>query len=240
MWLQSFIIKLEKEGFALSDHVICEEIVNENKLTIMRVRDQSEEEFYSESAQLAADNWSDYFFGEITFTIGDPYMLKDNERRRISLTKNSTPEIVNNVLLIPVDALIEGAEVSISIDDTQQSMEISIDEEMHYVNVPTVIINDTIMLPSDIISKLGFEIRWNPKAQQAILTRNFQTKRLILKSTSEVDLMNLRAITVIKGPDNLAVLQFDSLKKTQMAYERLSELEAIIWVEPDSYATLIK
>jgi len=225
----------------LSDLIICDDIVDGNVPTILRELDQSDEHFFSEVAKLAADNWSDGYFGEITFTVGDPYMLVDNVRRRISLANQATLVLVNNVLLIPAETLIEEIGGSILIDDTQQSVTISIDEEVKYVDASPVILNDSIMLPSDIISdKLGFEIKWKPEAQQVTLTRDFQTKRVVLRSSAEVDLMNMGATTVVKGPDQIAVLQFATIQKAKDAYERLSELESIVWVEPDSYVALIE
>ena len=229
----SFIIKWEKEGFHY--------IMDSNTPTILRVLDQSEEVFFSEVAQLATDTWSDCYFGEITLTIGDPYMLVDKSRQRIDSTNQISPVIINNVILIPVAALNKAIGGLISVNKAQQSITISIDGKLQYVDTSPVVINDNILLSLDIISdKLGFEVKWNPKTQQVTVTRSFQTKRLVLRTSSEVDLMNLGAINAIKGPNKIAVLQFATIQKAQKAYKQLSELEAVVWVEPDSYAALIE
>jgi len=226
------------------------ETKTENVPAILRVLDQSDEQFFSGVAQLATDNWDDGFFGVIVFTIGDPYMLVDGMQQGI----DASPVVIDSEVLIPVSALIEVTGGSILIGAARRNVtikydcviEMEIDSKIVYVdgklqyakNTP-VIIDDSVMLATDIISEaLNFEVDWNPIAQQVTLTRNFQTRRLILRASAEIDLMDLGAITIIKGLDNIAALQFATIKETRTAYEHLSALAAVVWVEPDYFVTL--
>jgi len=227
-------------------------VITEDKpTTILRVLDQSDDQFFGGVVQLAKDNWDDSYFGEIVFTINGFYMLVDGVQQRVDTIGEAMPVIIDNELMLPISALIEEAGGTILINDAQQSIIIDlervmelkfdsniiyIDGESHYVNIIPVIMNASVLLPADIISKVfGFEVDWNLDSQQVILTRNFQTRRLILRSHGEIDLTNLGAVVAIKGPDNIAALQFATIQKTLDIYGRLSELADVVWVEPDLY-----
>jgi len=223
----------------------------ENVPTVLRVRDESDEHFFSEVAQLVTDTWSDGFFGEIVFTIGDSCMMVDGTQQMVDSIGQASPVIVDNKVLLPVSALIERVGGVILIDAQQQNISIKydrvikmevdsyvvyVDGKMQNVETAPLILNDSALLAIDIISEiLGFEVDWNPATQRVTLTRDFQTKRLILRTSTEIELTKLGAKIAIKGPDNIVALQFATIGETQAAYKRLSELAAIVWVEPDLF-----
>jgi len=212
---------------------------------------QMDEGFFGDVAQLATDNWDDGYIGEIIFTIGNSYMLVDGEQHRVDSTGDASPVIIDNEILLPVTTLIEETGGSILIDDDQQSIIIDhnrvieleiddnimyIDGELQYVDTAPTLIDNSVMMSTDIISEeLGFEVEWNPTSQEVILTRDFQTQRLIMRLNAEIDLTNFGAITAIKDADNMAALQFNTIEQTQEAYELLSELAEVVWIEPDLY-----
>jgi len=214
---------------------------------------ESDDYFFSEAIQLVTENWDDGYIGEVVFTIGDPYMLVDGVKQIADSAGQASPVIIDHEILIPVYTLIEETGGSIVIDAEQQNIiieydsviemeidsnDIYIDGESQYVDTAPVIMNDSIMLSVDTISEqLGFEVDWDPATQQIKLTRDFQTKRLILRFSTQIDLTNLGAATAIKGPDNIAILQFTTIQETQEAYKRLSESPSIVWVEPDHYVS---
>jgi len=231
---------------------LMNELIKENRPTTkLQILDQSDEQFYGEVAQLARDNWSDGYIGKIVFTIDDLYMQVDGVKQRVDPKEQATPVIINNKVMLPVSALIKKTGGSILIDNAQQSITIEydrviemkfgsnviyIDSEQQFVNTVPVIMNDNVMLHTDIIADVfGFEVEWIPDAQQVILTRNFQTKRLILKSHEELDLTDLGAIVALKGLDNIAALQFATIQETIEVYARLSKLIEVVWVEPDFF-----
>ena len=59
----------------------------------------------------------------------------------------------------------------------------------------------------------------------------FSTARLIVKSSKKLDPLN--ALSVVKGYDDLWVLQFETVQDAKAAYEHYSEQSGIEYVEPD-------
>jgi len=208
--------------------------------------------FFNEASRLVADNWDDGFIGSIVFTIGSPYMLVDGVPVEIDPGTGTTPAVVDGRTLLPIRALVEEIGGSVSFEPTHQRVIIyddqmlelqigstimSVDGELEYIDVAPIIINGRTMLPLRAIAdNLGFdEPKWDSVTQQVTLTRSFQTRRLIVRTSFSMDFNQFNATDIIQGPDNITVLQFSTIHETYEAYGQLSVLDAVIWVEPDTY-----
>ncbi|MDR2570498.1 MAG: S8 family serine peptidase [Oscillospiraceae bacterium] len=241
--------------------------------------------FYIQSAQLIAENWSDDYFGSIVLEIGESSMMIDGEEKEID-SEGTTPIIVDNVIMLPVEALInelneepfwddmmldvtsEGdlntsvtqIETSIIINENEQkNFDIAItnddQENVHeeHINAeiiiekPEAIENDmnadseVIMLPLCVIAEnLNLEVNWDNSTGTITLTRDFQTKRIIVKANGNISFNGLGAEKIISGRDGIHVLQFDCIVIAQDAHNKLESMSSIIYVEPDVYVPLIE
>ena len=210
------------------------------------------EVFYQESARLVADNWSNGYIGNITLKVGDPVMAVDGMRKEIDPGRGTSPIIVQDRTLLPIRSLIEetggdinyeAAQGKVTVSDDGDRIEMKINSNMMVVNgeakiidVAPIIVNDRTMLPIRAVSEnLGYEVEWYNETQNIVLTKKFQTKRLIVKSNSGINLSNLGAEKILNGPDNVSVLQFASVQETQEAYNQLERLGNVNYVEPDLY-----
>jgi len=209
------------------------------------------EQFFAEAAQLIADTWCDGFFGEIVFVIGEPYMWVDGVQHEINPTRQVSPAMIDGEALIPLCVLVAETGGTISVDVIQERIVIEddylieleigadvmyIDGEVQYFDATPVIVNDSVLLPVDaIFEELGFEVDWEPGSEQVTLTRAFQMRRLLVRTEAEKDFSNLDTATILHGPDIMTVLQFETRQDAQDVHDWLSELEHVIWVEPDIY-----
>ena len=211
-----------------------------------------DELFFSEVSRLITDNWDDGFIESVVFTINDPYMVVDGVRSEIDPGVGTSPVIVGGRTLIPIRALVEeiGGSVSfepveqrIIIDDDQTiefqigSTAMYVDGDLLHIDAAPVIINNRTMMPLRAVTEnLGFELDWDPVTQEITLTRDFQTRRLIVSTTGTVDFYQLGATHIVRGgPDNVTVLQFNTIHEAQAAHDILYEHTNVYWVQPDMY-----
>ncbi|MCL2124803.1 MAG: S8 family serine peptidase [Oscillospiraceae bacterium] len=210
-------------------------------------------EFYSATTQLVVDNWSDDYIGSINLEIGSPYMTVDGVTQEIDPGQKTAPVIVDGRTLLPVRVLVEeiGGEIEyeptqkqVTIGFEESSIEMQIDSHIYYVNdepsymdVAPVIIGGRTMLPIRAVTEnLGFEVEWEAATKSITLTREFQTKRLIVKVADTGGLFYAYgASDVISGPNNIKVLQYDTVGEAQYAFDSLDNASNVVYVEPDYY-----
>lgn len=214
------------------------------------------EQFFDEAAQLIADTWCDGFFGEIVFVIGEPYMWVDGVQYEIDPMGQVSPFVVDSEVLIPLCVLVEETGGTISFDMFQESIMIEddyiieielqnnvtyFDREAQYWEATPMIENDIVMLSANdaIFEELGFEVNWEPSTEQVILTRDFQTRRLIVRTVTEKDFTNLGATAILNGRNNVTFLQFETRQEAQKVHDWLSEHENVVWVEPDIFIPFV-
>jgi len=215
-----------------------------------RTSSPESEQFFAETAQLVADTWCDGFFGEIVFVIGEPYMWVDGVQQEIGL--GATPVIIDEEILVPICVLVEetGGTILVDMDEARIAIEddhliemeldadaVYIDGEAQYVDLAPVIVEDNVMISVDdvIFEELGFEVDWEPGAEQVTLTRDFQTRRLVVRTVAAKDFSALGATTILRGSEHRTILQFETRQEAQDAYDWLSGKEHVIWVEPDIF-----
>jgi len=211
-----------------------------------------DDSFFREVSRLVTNNWDDGFIDSIVFTIDNPYMVVDGVRSEIDPGMGTRPTIVDDRTMIPIRALVEQIGGSLSFEPTQQmvtidsvqtielqigSMTISVDGVLQHIDASPVIINDRTMLPLRAVAEnLDFELDWNPDTQEITLTRDFQTRRLIARTTGAVDFTQLGATDIISGgPNNVTVLQFATIHEARAAHDILQEHSNVYWVQPDFY-----
>ena len=214
-------------------------------------RQQQYELFTGEVMRLAANDRRDCFVGNMTFTIGDPVMTVDGREKEIYPGMKAGPMIIEGNVMFPIRAIIEevcgeyfwdASRQRISIKNDGQVIDLqigsdtmSIDGELIHIGTAPAVINDTAMLPGEAIEKLGFEVNWDAEAQQAVLTRNFQTKRLIVTTSAEMDFSSLGAIEIVNGPDNLTILQFATIREAKVVQKQLEGKQNVVLAVPGLY-----
>jgi len=210
------------------------------------------ESFYSQSAQLIAENWSDDYFENMVLEIGEPTIMIDGIEKEID-SDGTVPIIIDNTIMLPVEAIINelGEEPfwdelfhdSIFVDDnneqehTDSEANIEDPECIDFISHET---DEPVMLPlCVIVENLNLEADWDSNTGRITLTRDFQTMRIIVKTNNNVDLTNLGAETIISGRDGIHALQFDSVSDAQEAHDVLKGVSGVIYVEPDIYVSFI-
>ena len=210
----------------------------------------SNENFYSQSAQLITENWSDDYFGSIILEIGESTMLIDGEEKEID-SDGATPVIIDSTIMLPVEVITSelGADPfwdeldnEVTIEEDDGASEQDDDASEQDISSSSADVNDdTVMLPLCVVAEnLNLEFEWDSKTGRITLTRDFQTKRIIAKTKGSVSFSNLGAETIIGGRDGIYVLQFDSIEDAQEAHGILEGMSSVIYVEPDIYVPFLE
>jgi len=189
------------------------------------------------------------------FSFSYKELLKENpydDYKEISfdLTKDLCKQ--NNTYMVEssIFASLTGCEISIkSSDEVQISSDESIitlsnneklikieEEEVDFEIMPenTTIENNCALFPVESVAKsLGFELKFDDN--NLILTRPYQTKRLIIKSNSSLDKQG--AVRFVEGYDGLHIYQYETEEDTINAYNYYEKLDCVDYVEVDSVVT---
>ncbi|MCL2420378.1 MAG: S8 family serine peptidase [Defluviitaleaceae bacterium] len=259
--------KLRKFGGCALVLVLFFTMLNTSPI-IVSANTSNNEAFFSEVSRLVADNWSDDFFGNMIFTVNDPYVWVDGERRLIDPITRTSPAIVDDMVRLPRAVLptqtgaFQSGETSFGVsrdstfdmtdffsqldiflgeidssmvDAILGQVEMILDEAFLYIDLSGGMIQrgNVATHSSFSGSNLGYEIHWNASNQQLTLTRDFQTQRLIVQANSSIDFTSFGASDIVRGANNLSVLQFSTTYEAIAAYNRLNGLNSVVWVEPD-------
>jgi hypothetical protein len=185
---------------------------------------EEDRHYLRETARLIAENWCDNYIDSIVFT---------------------DCAVIDGTIMLPLRPLVERTDGDISFNagsivvTGEQTIELQINSNeavvggnREYIGTTPVIINGRTMLCAFTAAEyLNFEADWNPETEQLTLTRNFQTRRLIVEAASHVDFP--AAEYTVHWNDGTTVLQFATIHETREAYEILSRDENIERVEPD-------
>ncbi|MCL2354448.1 MAG: S8 family serine peptidase, partial [Oscillospiraceae bacterium] len=173
------------------------------------------EEIMREERQLEQDNWSEYFFARMVFTLNSDTIIIDRlprEYKEIDL--DSVPQFVNGELMLPVRPILD-----------------TIGEENLEGDLFSIA---DIMLPANLLEeKLMVEIRWNEETERIVLTRDFQTRRLSVKPYLPMDFSIFNPTDIVEGWRGIVYVQFATIHEAREAYRQLSNDENVEWVEPD-------
>lgn len=212
----------------------------------------SYEDFYKEISNLVENNWNDSYTGTLQFTIGEKTMLVNGNEKPIDTQRDTVPIIIDGRTFLPIRVIVEegGGTIQYSqntaaIFDSGNKITLTIGSKTMYVNgnavaldAAPVLLNDRILVPLRAVTEsLGYQVTWSDENKQTIiLSKEFQTKRLIVKAKDSKFYPNeYGAIKIIEGPDFIYILQFDSSAKAQKGYQLLFDSKQILFVEPDKY-----
>ena len=237
-------------SFVFAFVTVSSAIAMENKNNNQRKFDKSNAmEFYKKSSDLIKENWNDNYFESIKLKVGEDYLIVDNSDKKIKLS--SKVYIKNNVIMVPVNEIVNltGGKItqnnknininyfgnSIKLKD--DSKEIEINDKSEILDGKVNADNKSVVVPIDVLSKgLGYTYKYNKKSKEIELESPYQTMRLIVKlKNSKTDLKKYKSVKILKGLNNIAVLQFKSIEDTKSAYEQIKKDNISVYVEPDYY-----
>jgi len=217
-----------------------------------RVTAQTYEDFANEIQNLI-DEYDDEenYLGSIEMQIGSNKMVVDGVSETID-SQGTKAAIYDGSTMIPARALAEalgcevgwdGATETVEITGEGKKIEIPIGEANITVNgqlqsIPAAarVVNDRTLVPArQLCEALGCEVEWEDSTQTVTITRNFQTKRLIVKpANSSIDFTKYGAVNVIWAPGSeYAVVQFATEDAAINAYNRMKKDGSVLNVEPD-------
>jgi uncharacterized repeat protein (TIGR02543 family) len=231
---------------------IAKEIVTPEKHT--GVFDTEFKQFMDEVARLKENDQTDGFVGSIIFTIGDTSILVDGRSKKIDIGNGASTIIIDDQIFLPLQMIVNEIGGTINSDADRQKVVISesgwivelvigseimiLDgEEIRLESAPQIFTN-TIMVPAGVICEgLGFEYHpyQDDVEQYIILTRIFQTKRLLVQSDVKMDFSHLENVEIINGPDNYAVMKFATIWEAKKVQSQLETMQGIILVRPDVF-----
>ena len=177
-------------------------------------------EYYSrigeEISRIVNENWDEGFIESIVFSLKTETVIVDGDQMRIE--SYAIPIISHNEILLPLEPIVEA--IGINLQDALRSL-----QGEHVGMVPIISEGNVMISLSSLEANLGFEYYLNLEEQQVILTRNFQTRRLVVKSHREIDIQDLGVIDSARSIDeNINILQFRTINEAKEAYRYLSSL----------------
>lgn len=208
-------------------------------------------EFYKKSSNLIKENWNDNYFKSIKLKVGKDYLTVDGSNKKIKLS--SKVSIKDDVIMVPVDEIVDfsGGKINQKDEDIQikyfgnnvqleeGSDKIEVNNKVKKIEEDVEINKDNVLVPIDVLSKgLGYTYKYDKKNKEIELTSPYQTMRLIVKlKDNNSNLSKYNAKEIVKGPNNIVVLQFDSIENTKLACEEIEKDKIAVYVEPDYYVT---
>lgn len=222
------------------------------------------ENFYEQTSQLVKEEWSENYFNNIELNLNDNSVVIDNCKTNYNLENlksyvenhkddiksfNSDTENEDNLLPISDILNVIGAEITkkdekIIINDFGNNVELSVDSSdmklnnsQYNLKSELIEYNGEIMASKDILTDgLGIEVNYDKEDNVISLERPFQTMRLIVKlKNKKINLDKYKIVKTIISPDNVAILQFNSIIDTKLCYEELKNNKDVEYVEPDMY-----
>lgn len=221
--------------------------------------------FYEQTSQLVREEWSEDYFNRIELNLNDNSVVIDNYKINYNLENykfyleeykddvNTFDNYMENEddFILPISDILDivGIDITrkdkkITIDDLGNNVELSIDSSemkvnnsQYNLNSEVIEYNGEVMGSKDILTEgLGIKVNYNKVDNVISLERPFQTMRLIVKlKNKQIDLDKYRVVKTIISSDNVAILQFNSVKDTQLCYEELLNNKDIEYIEPDMY-----
>lgn len=202
-----------------------------------------EDEYLSQLSELISSTEDENYIGSLNLTIGSDTMTLDGEKIKID-NEGSVPIIENDTTLLPIRSVAEaiGATVEYSAPtqtvslfntDTEVNMqlgstEIEINGSTQQMPVEAKVVNDRTLIPLRAATEaLGCDVSWDGTNQTIMLTRPYQTKRVVVHSEN-ADTTN--ASVVIKG-DDITIMQFDT--ETQARESVIANEAKGFTAEPD-------
>lgn len=126
---------------------------------------------------------------------------------------------INNWLFVLIVVIIVGIIGIVSAMESSKPVEIDAQDENTFAIEVYNLINE-----------------YDANADSSALSDPYYSKRIIVKSVGDdLDLTKYGAKVVVKGPDHLYALQFESAEKAKTACDKISKLDGAEYCEPDYY-----
>ncbi len=209
------------------------------------------EAFSSAVSELLGETMEEDYISGITLEVGEPEMVVDGETRPVVENREVTPVTKDDVILLPVRALAEQEDAEISFDSRTGTATVQTEdgeiaftrgevkaavsdgekEGLCVMSTEPELIDGTMYVPLHTMADfLGYEIE--TVKEKVLLTKPYQTKRLIVKSGKELP-DTYGAVKVISGFRDLHVLQYETEEEARAAHEKLLLADNVEYVEPD-------
>lgn len=205
--------------------------------------------FSKESSLLVQENWSDGFFDSIKLIVNSNEFYIDGVLTSFD-DSDLRPIINNNHVFLPINLisnLVKGTvrrdgDNKVIIENNDITLEINIGQNTITVNGDAKILpafsyrlNDRVMVSYTIIEYFGFdEPFWNTELNEIILTKKYQTHRIIVVTNGSKLIETYGAIRVIESSDNTYVLQYSTEEAAIEADRLFKEDPNILFSEPDT------
>jgi len=199
--------------------------------------ESSNEGFFEDVSRLVTDNWSNNFFSIKVLTVNDPYMNIDGQHVLIDPETRYAPVIVGDKMRLPRRALLVDDNELHTTHNYAEHGTMTVDGAFLYIDLGLGAATHSATSPYARANNFGYEVNWDEQAGQLTLTRNFQTSRLIAQTSGPIDLAHMTADEIIHGSDNIIMMQFASMSEAMSAYAQLTNMDNVLWVEPDLIIT---
>ena len=208
---------------------MCLILVFQCSLSPVNIAAKSNDSFFDELFNMVSEYWQGDYIESISLTVDKDTMLVNGEEQEIDPGRGTVPIIEDDRILLPIRAIVEAlggnidydnGKVIISDDETDivtqvGSNIITVKGKDTTMDVKSKIENDRTMLPVRAITEsLNCGVSWNPDSMTATITRDFQTKRLLVQGkSSNLDFERYNPVEVIKDSNNFYVLQFNTMSE---------------------------
>lgn len=216
------------------------------------------EKFSLEVSGLLADQAKEAYLPTVTLTLEDGTMPTSDGEGTPTENGEGAPIVKDGVLMLPVQRLSESVEAGIFHDgggsaatvwseegeltfaegEARALLRAQETEEERYIPLEAEPewIGDSLYVPLDAVADfLGYETE--RLEDTLVLTRPYQTKRLIVKSPAE-ELETYGAVREISGFHDLHILQYETEREARNACEKLMAADMVEYVEPDLVVTV--
>ncbi|MDR1641030.1 MAG: S8 family serine peptidase [Clostridiales bacterium] len=216
------------------------------------IAEAADDSYISALSRIVRSNWDDSYFAVMTMQVDNPMLSVDGKEREIDPGRGTTPVIKQDRTLLPIRSVIEATGGTVLWDEKAQmvtiidtdtvlqmvigSRTIQVNGVSSSIDVAPDIINDRTMLPIRAVAEnLGFDVGWIDTTRMAVLTKPYQTKRILamLKSGASYDFSSLGA-EVINEPGKPVALQFKSQDAAKNGEAALLASGKFSFVVPDS------
>ncbi|MDR2649811.1 MAG: S8 family serine peptidase [Clostridiales bacterium] len=206
--------------------------------------------FRDDVARLISETTVDGAFDAIELKAGESELLKNGEPAPVVEDKELAPVLENGVMLVPLATLVNNSEAEVSYNYDSAAIQIpdgdialTAGEDLMKVNGEDVelpaeakVLDEEMFVPlEEVAGALGYEVERN--GEEAVLSRPFQFKRLIVKTEPWVDHINTYEASVhLFNSDALHVLQYETEAMAREACLLYQDDPGIIYAEPDAIA----
>lgn len=187
-------------------------------------------EFYEETARVA-ETYKVDAQSDISVIIGDNKIVCGEE----SIIMDTFPVIINNRTYLPVRAISEMFKADIGYDGEKKEITISTGlmtakftvghDNLHILfnneiytdytkkleAVPVIDNNSRCLLPVRNIAEdvFGCDVEWDSDIKKVTLKRNYQSKRLMVKTLEDYDFTKYRPVECFNDKNLMYIIQFD-------------------------------